>query len=96
MLRLANAAFLTAALMAPLSVTPAMFAAEVVTARTYHDSVRNEDHKWDKNEDRAYRNYVKQNHRRYKSFDRLKENDQSAYWGWRHDHPDAPRSIKAR
>ena len=95
MLRLANAAFLTAALIAPISVTPAVFAAEV-TVRTYHDSTRNEDHKWDKNEDRAYRMYVKENHRKYTNFDRLKENDQAAYWAWRHDHPDASLKINIK
>jgi hypothetical protein len=95
MLRLANAAFLTAALIAPVSVTPALFAAEV-TVRTYHDSARNEDHKWDKNEDRAYRMWVKENHRKYASFDKLKETDQSAYWGWRHDHPDASLNINVK
>ena len=95
MLRLANAAFLTAALIAPLSVTPALFAAEV-TVRTYHDSVRNENHRWDRNEDRAYRYWARQNHRRYRSFDRLRENDRSSYWGWRHDHPDGSLNIRVR
>lgn len=95
MLRLASAAFLTAALITPVAVTPALFAAEV-TVRTYHDSARNEDHKWDKNEDRAYRMYVKENHHRYRSFDRLKENDRTAYWNWRHDHPDASLHINIK
>jgi hypothetical protein len=95
MLRLANAAFVAAALIAPIAVTPVLFGAEV-SVRTYHDSARNEDHRWDKNEDRAYRAYVKENHRRYTSFGRLKENDRSAYWGWRHDHPDASLNINIR
>ncbi len=95
MFRFTKTAFLVASVMAPVSVVPALFAAEV-TVRSYHDSARNDDHRWDKNEDRAYRVWVKENHRRYTTFNRLKENDRSSYWGWRHDHPDASLNIKVR
>jgi hypothetical protein len=37
--------------------------------------------------------YVKENHRKYRSFDRLHENDQQAYWAWRHEHSDAVLKI---
>jgi hypothetical protein len=38
----------------------------------------------------------KQNHRKYHNFSTLKENDQQAYWGWRHDHSDVLLKINIR
>jgi hypothetical protein len=40
--------------------------------------------------------YAKENHRKATSFAKLKENDQQAYWGWRHDHSDAILKINIR
>ena len=37
--------------------------------------------------------YAKQNHRKYQEFSTLNDNDQQAYWGWRHDHSDALLKI---
>jgi hypothetical protein len=61
--------------------------------RVYHDKAHNDDHHWDSHEDKAYRMWTEQNHRQYRDFSRLKEHDQQAYWGWRHDHPDAVLNI---
>jgi hypothetical protein len=65
-------------------------------ARTYHDKEHNDDHQWNNNEDKAYRSWAKENHRKYQSFSKLKENDQQAYWGWRHQHSDAQLNINIR
>jgi hypothetical protein len=54
----------------------------------YHDTDHNDDHVWNAQEDRAYRTWVKENHRRYENFSKLREEDQKAYWTWRHEHPD--------
>ena len=89
-----NAAVLGAALMIPVAFTPAAVRAE--TAKSYHDKEHNDDHQWNSHEDRAYRMYAKENHRQYSNFSRLKENDQQAYWGWRHDHSDAILKINIR
>ena len=98
---LSKAAFLAAALLAPMAVTPVMLQAqdqrqEQRTNRTYHDAGHNDDHEWNKNENQAYRVWVKQNHRRNTDFSRLKENDQQSYWGWRHEHSDATLNINIR
>ena len=57
--------------------------------RQSHDSNHNGDHQWNNREDRAYRIWAKENHRRYRQFSRLNERGQQAYWNWRHDHSDA-------
>ena len=76
----------TTLLLAVLLLLPAGLAAK-------HDKDHNDDHHWDNHEDRAYRMYVKENHRKYRRFDRVPENDQQAYWGWRHEHSDAVLKI---
>ena len=66
------------------------------TARTYHDKKRNDDHEWNALEDQAYQIYAKENHRKSRDFSTLKDNDQQAYWGWRHEHSDAVLKIDIR
>jgi hypothetical protein len=97
MLRFLNAALLGAALIIPVAMAPtALRAQENKGARSYHDKQNNDDHQWNNHENQAYRMYAKQNHRKYKEFSTLNENDQQAYWGWRHDHSDALLKINIR
>lgn len=70
--------------------------ADEKTARSYHDKKHNDDHEWNAHEDQAYRVYAKENHRKYRDFSRLNDNDQQAYWGWRHEHSDALLKIDIR
>jgi hypothetical protein len=91
MTRYLTAALLGAALIAPISVSPLR-----ADDRTYHDREHNDDHHWDSHEDRAYRMWVKEQHRKYRDFNRLKEDDQRAYWAWRHEHSDAVLKIDIR
>ena len=93
-----NAALLSAALIVPVAITPVALRAEdhKVEVRTYHDKDHKDDHQWNSHEDKAYRIYVKQNHRKYGNFAQLNENDQQAYWGWRHEHSDAILKINIR
>ena len=65
-------------------------------ARKYHDNKYNQDHEWNTNEDHAYRVWVKENHRKYQAFGKLKEGDRQSYWEWRHDHPDSDLKVKVR
>jgi hypothetical protein len=88
--RFLHAALLSAALMAPMAITPTILQAD---DRVYHDKDHNDDHHWDAHEDKAYRVYVKENHRKYRDFSKLQESDQQAYWGWRHEHSDALLKI---
>jgi hypothetical protein len=81
---------LSAGLTIPIAVAPTPLLAQ---DHTYHDRAHNDDHQWNAHEDQAYRIWVKQNHRKYVDFARLKENDQQAYWAWRHEHSDALLKI---
>ena len=97
MLRFLNAALLGAALTIPVAMAPTVLRAQDNrAARSYHDKQHNDDHEWNNHEDQAYRMYAKQNHRKYRDFSRLKENDQQNYWGWRHEHSDAQLKITIR
>jgi hypothetical protein len=97
MSRFLNAALLSAALITALAMPPTVLRAEdQKSARSYHDKQHNDDHQWNNHEDQAYKMYAKENHRKATSFAKLKENDQQAYWGWRHDHSDALLKIEIR
>ena len=88
--RFFNAIVLGAVLLAPTA--PAVFGADA-HARTYHDKEHNDDHEWNAREDKAYRIWAKENHRKYRDFAKLKVEDQQAYWGWRHNHSDVELKI---
>ena len=92
-----NSALLAAALVTPVLVAPtALRAEDHKTARSYHDKDHNDDHQWNRQEDRAYTMWAKESHRKHRAFATLKENDQQAYWGWRHDHSDTLLKINIR
>ena len=92
--RFLNAALLSAALIIPVAIAPtALRAEDQKSARTYHDKKNNDDHQWNGQEDKAYRAYGKETNRKYTDFSKLKDTDQQAYWGWRHDHSDASLKI---
>jgi hypothetical protein len=93
--RFFNTSLLTAALLVPLAMTPAILRADDhKDARKYHDKQHNDDHEWNNHEDQAYRMWAKENHRRYNDFSKLNDHDQQAYWGWRHEHSDALLKIE--
>ena len=92
--RFCNAALLGAALIIPVALTPTAVSAQ--TAKTYHDKEHNDDHQWNNHEDQAYKMYAKENHRKYSTFSKLPDNDQQAYWGWRHEHSDSLLKINIR
>jgi hypothetical protein len=90
--------FLNTALLATALVTPIAFAPIALRAddRTYHDKQHNDEHHWDSHEDRAYRIRVKENHRKYRDFSKLRDEDRESYWSWRHQHSDAELKINIR
>jgi len=90
-----KAALLGAALIAPVIIAPTALCTEDHKT-TYHDRGHNDDHEWNNHEDRAYRVWTKENHRRYHNFSHLKDNDREAYWGWRHEHSDSLLKIDIR
>ena len=80
-------------------MTPIMVATNPLRAddhKTYHDKQHNDDHEWNSHEDQAYRMWGKENHRKYREFSRINENDRQAYWNWRHEHSDAVLKIEIR
>jgi type III secretory pathway component EscR len=93
--RFLNSVLLSAALIVPVAVAPIMLRADdQAKARSYHDKGHNDDHEWNSHEDQAYRMYVKENHRKYRDFSKLRANDQQSYWGWRHEHSDSLLKIE--
>jgi hypothetical protein len=92
-MRVLNTILLSAALLAPLGITPVTLRAD---DRLYRDEKFHDEHRWDSHEDRAYRMWVKERHRRYEDFQRLRAEDQAAYWAWRHKHSDAVLHIDIR
>lgn len=79
-------ALLAATLAVPVSMSITTLRAE--DEHHYRDADHNDDHVWNKQEDRAYRQWLKENHRKYEGFEKLREEDQKSYWTWRHEHPD--------
>ena len=96
MSRFFYSALLGAALLIPVAIVPTTLRADDHRGHSYHDRQHNDDHEWNSHEDKAYRMWAKENHRKYKDFGKLNENDQQAYWGWRHDHSDALLKIDIR
>jgi hypothetical protein len=86
-----KSALLGAVLVIPVTVTPTALRAD---DRRYEDKEHHDEHAWNAQEDRAYRRWAKENHRKYVTFAKLKEDDQQAYWRWRHDHPDERRDER--
>lgn len=84
---------LAVAFLAPIALMPKAARAD---DRKYHDAQHNDEHQWTSHEDKAYRIWVKENHRKYQNFEKLKEDDRQSYWGWRHDHDDAKLKIVIR
>lgn len=101
MARFYTAVFTAVAFMTPMAVAPTALLAqdrddhhdEHHNDRVYHDRAHNDDHHWDSHEDRAYRMWAEENHRKYRDFSKLNNHDQEAYWSWRHDHPNAVLNI---
>jgi hypothetical protein len=93
-LKICNAALFGAAVLAALTTAPVTLRAE--EHKNYHDAKHNDEHEWNEHENRAYRIWVKENHRKYRDFARLKEEERESYWAWRHEHSDAVLKIEIR
>ena len=56
--------------------------------KRYYDRNGKDYHTWNNNEDRAYRQYLGEQHRDYRDFNRTNRSQQQQYFTWRHTHPD--------
>jgi hypothetical protein len=79
--------FLTAALLAPIAITATPAPQASVQVRVY-DRSHNDYHNWDDNENRAWGQFLVENHRKSHQFSTANRKEQSQYWNWRHRHPD--------
>jgi len=57
-------------------------------SRHYEDKAHHDSHEWNTGEDKAYRRYLEEHHRKYHDFAKAKKSEQEDYWKWRHSHPD--------
>ena len=97
---------LSATLMAPVALVPSRALAqdehrneqrrEAENNRRYQDARHHDEHAWNEHEDRAYRMWLEERHRKYNDFERINERDRQAYWDWRHNHSDAQVKIDIR
>ena len=55
-----------------------------VVIRVY-DPYRRDYHAWNRDEQRAYREYLASRHRTYVSYQRQRAAERRAYWRWRHE-----------
>jgi hypothetical protein len=95
---LLNSFFLTAVLAAPTAIHAAAKPQDNGRQEENHRDDKNQNrvydrshkdyHNWDANEDRTYRQYLGDKHREYRPFTETKPKEQTAYWNWRHSHPD--------
>ena len=83
--------FLTAALAAPMSLLAAPVPQEGGAQVRVYDKQHKDYHNWDGNENRAWNQYLSDNHRESHEYAKSNKKEQSQYWNWRHAHPDDDR-----
>lgn len=84
------ALILAATFAVPVVASAAMLPREAppnLEVRVYDRSHRDY-HVWNDGEDRSYRQYLAERHRRYLVFQRQRRARQASYWRWRHAHRD--------
>jgi hypothetical protein len=54
----------------------------------YYDRDHKDCHSWDDHEGRAYQTWEQAQHKTHREYSKLKADEQSQYWKWRHEHPD--------
>jgi len=56
--------------------------------KRYYDKSAGDYHEWSPNEDRAYHQYVSENHKKDRDFEKTTSREKDNYFKWRHSHPD--------
>jgi hypothetical protein len=56
--------------------------------RRAYDQSHRDWHDWDDREEGAYKRYLQENHRPYRSYFDADVRTQTDYWNWRHSHPE--------
>jgi hypothetical protein len=86
--RIIGSVFLSAALMAPVSVIAAPRPQSASVQVRVYDRDHKDYHNWDDNENRAWGQYLTEDKKKSHEFSRSNKKEQSDYWNWRHAHPD--------
>jgi hypothetical protein len=75
-------------MIAPMLSATALASASAMTGCArgglVYDPYSNDYHRWNRGEDRLYRQWETGTHRHHMDFQRRSPGDQRAYWGWRH------------
>ena len=79
---------LVAALAVPAAILANAMPQEASVQVRVYDRDHKDYHNWDDREDHAYRLYLSDHHRPYVEFSKQNSHSQSAYWTYRHSHPD--------
>ena len=82
------ALFLTAAFATPLSVMAMPVPQEAGVQVRVYDKNHKDYHNWDDNENRAWVQFLVENHRTSHEYAKSNKKEQSQYWNWRHAHQD--------
>ena len=80
--------FLTAALALPVAIMAAPLPQEASVQVRVYDRNHKDYHNWDDNENRAWGQYLQDNHKKSHEFKVAKKKEQSQYWNYRHAHQD--------
>ena len=78
---------LSAFAMSTALITPVVAQRADHQEKRYYDKSGHDYHTWNSNEDRAYRQYLGEQHQDYRQFNGAKR-EQQQYFKWRHTHPD--------
>jgi hypothetical protein len=80
--------FLVTSFAAPMAISAAPLPQQVKAQIRIYDKAHKDYHNWDDNEDRTWKLYLNNNHRKVHEFSRAKAKERAEYWKWRHEHPD--------
>jgi len=59
----------------------------VLNAQDHHEDVANP-HQWNDGENTAWRQYLKEHHKKDHDWEKANKKEQAAYWKWRDQHKD--------
>ena len=80
--------FLVAALAAPVTIMAVPAPQDDREHKRVYDRDHKDYHHWDDNENRAWGQFLTENHRESHEYAKSNKKEQSKYWNWRHSHPD--------
>jgi hypothetical protein len=80
--------FLVAALATPVTIMAVPAPQDDREHKRVYDRDHKDYHHWDDNENRAWGQFLTENHRESHEYAKSNKKEQSEYWNYRHSHPD--------